>query len=111
MSPRVDVQTWSSITDEPLSEAAIRARYPAAKYRVCAYRYPAWARFNGAMRRATCYVLSGACRHAFIDVDATVREGEVVELPGGDYSFEVLDDEPLVMVLCWELPFEVNHIQ
>jgi hypothetical protein len=64
------VQRWSSITVEPLSEAAIRARYPDAK-----------------------------------------REGDVLERPSGEYSFEVLDDEPLVMVLCWELPFEVNGIQ
>jgi uncharacterized cupin superfamily protein len=111
MSSNLVVRRWGAVVGEPLSEAAIVARYPAAKYRVATYIYPAGTTVSGVTRPATCHVLSGAGRYAFADVAATVRGGDVVELPAGDYSLQVLGDDQFVIVLCWELPFEVNRVQ
>jgi hypothetical protein len=110
MTQSITVCRWSCLSDEALSEAAVRARFPSEKYRVSVYRYRSKTRFGGVMRRGSCHVLAGACRYVFA-TDVTIQAGEVAELPGGDYSFEVLGEDELVIVLCWELPFEFNHVQ
>ena len=110
MTQTITVRRWESTTDEALTEAAVRARYPSEKYRVSVYRYPSHASFSGATRRATCYVVSGVGRYVF-ESEATVRGGDVVDLPEGSYSLEVIGDDELVLIYCWELPFEFNRLQ
>ena len=110
MAPPITVRRWNASNDEALSEDAVRSRFPPEKYRVSAYRYPALTKFNGAMRRGTCHVLGGTCRY-FFDREVTLSAGDVAELPEGTYSMEVVGDDELVIVLCWELPFEFNRVQ
>lgn len=111
MTP-VIVRRWNSTNSEPLTEAAVRSRFPADKYRVSTQRYPTYARFDGVTRKATCHVIAGMGRYNFSsDISTILRAGDVAELPAGMYSLEVLGDEPLVVVTCWELPFDFNHVQ
>jgi hypothetical protein len=65
---------------------------------------------NGVMRQGTCHVIKGTCRYLF-DSSVTLVPGDVAELPAGAYSLEVLGDDELIIVVCWELPFEVNRVQ
>ncbi len=110
MTTPIAVQSWSTITDKTLSEAAVRARFPPEKYRVSVYVYPPQTRLSGVMRRATCHVIAGMCRYTF-ESEALVRAGDVAELPEGRYSLEVVGDGDVVIVMCWELPFEFNRVQ
>jgi hypothetical protein len=43
--------------------------------------------------------------------EVTLQPDYVAELRRGNYSLEVLGDDELVIVLCWELPFEFNRVQ
>ena len=106
MNPIV-VQRWSDISDQPLTEAAIRARHPRPRYRVSARRYPPGARFAGSSRAGTSYVVSGAVRFD-VGAEVTLRAGELAELPEGRFELEVLGEQPLVLVQCWELPGDLD---
>ena len=109
MAPPITVRRWDDSNAEPLSEEAVRSRFPPEKYRVGVYRYPALTKFSGTMRRGTCHVIRGTCRYLF-DSDLTLQPGDVAELPEGTYVLEALGEEELVIALCWELPFEFNRI-
>ena len=110
MARPINVRRWDGCSNEPLSEEAVRLRFPSEKYRVGVYEYPALTKFHGAMREGTCHVIKGTCRYLF-DSEVTLRPGDVADLPEGAYSLEVLGDDDLVVVLCWELPFEFNRVQ
>jgi hypothetical protein len=110
MTRAITVSRWEASIDEPLTEAAVRSRYPSEKFRVSVYRYPAATRLRGATRRAICHVLCGIGRYTFAR-EVTLRGGDVAEFPEGQYSLEVIGDDELVIVVCWELPFEFNGVQ
>jgi hypothetical protein len=106
MTQAIRVWRWDSANVEPLTEAAVRAKYPSEMYRVSVFRYPPQTKLGGGgMRAGTCHVLSGAGRYVF-ESEVVVRAGDVAELPEGRYSLEVIGDDELVEVLCWELPPE-----
>jgi hypothetical protein len=109
MSDGNTVRKW--VSDQALSEAGIRAKYPSEKYRVSVQRYPARARTDGVTRAALCHVVSGAAEYEFEGGVELLEAGEIAELPGGRYRLEVVGDEELVVIMCWELPFSVNRVQ
>jgi len=105
---QITIRRWDSAKEGPLTEATVREKFSPSKYRVSVYRYPLRTKFGGAsMRAGTCHVISGVVRYVFKS-EAILRRGDVAELPGGAYSLEVIGDEELVNVLCWELPPEVR---
>ena len=110
MAPPIPVRRWDALNTEVLSEVAVRSRLPPEKYRVSAYRYPPQAKFSGVMRRGTCHVVAGVCRYIF-ESEVMLQAGDVAELPEGHYSLEVLGEDEVVIILCWELPFECNRVQ
>lgn len=111
MHNEIVVRKWDFVRDGPLTEAGIRHAFPAAKYRVSAYRYGSGIRFDGATKRAVCHIVKGSVRYEFDAAGATLNEGDVAELPAGEYSFQVLGDHEVLLVLCWELPFAFNQVQ
>jgi hypothetical protein len=54
--------------------------------------------------------VKGACRYTF-EGEFTVRGGDIVELQDESCRLDVLGDDELELVLCWELPFEFDRIQ
>lgn len=110
MTPSVTVRQWASDHGEPLTEAAVRAKFPVEKYRVSVYRYQPNTRIGGSMRRSICHVIQGAGCYLFKE-SVILRSGDVAELPEGRYSLEVNGGDDFVIVLCWELPFEFNRVQ
>jgi len=98
------MRRWSTISTEPMSKEAIAALYPSdGAYRISEFTYPAGAKFQGAMRAGTCYVLAGGCTLT-IDKSLWISAGDVVTFPAGAYDVEVGSAEPVTYVLVWEIP-------
>ena len=103
----MDVAKWSSVSGDPLSEAAIRARHtPNGHFRFSPKSYEPTANFLGTARERSIYVFSGACR---ITVEST---GQIVELgaaefatlPEGGYHFCVTSSDPVRLLTVFPLP-------
>lgn len=97
----MNVTTWECA--EPLTEEAVRAKYPADKYRVSVLRYAPTTRVGGSTRPSICHVLRGAARYRSRDRSITVRKGEIATLPIEQFHLEVLGEDELITVMCWEL--------
>jgi hypothetical protein len=59
--------------------------------------------FRGVTRSGACYVLAGSCRYEFEGRSIELRCGQFTELPDGEFGFEVLGAEPLLLVRAWKL--------
>jgi len=102
---QIAVRTWSEISNEALTEAAIHARYPRPQYRVGVQRRPPGVRIAGSSRVCTSHVVLGVARFVFASgVEVTLRAGEFAELPAGSYHLETLGDQPVVLAQCWKVP-------
>jgi hypothetical protein len=106
--PQIVVRQWNDALNGALSEEAVRLRCPAELYRVAVHRYPGLARIAGVRRQGTSYVLRGTCRYV-LDAELILRPGDIAELPGGEYSLEVLGDNELLIVECWKLPLDSDR--
>lgn len=100
----MQVRAWDKISTEAMSKETITALYqPERAYRISEYSYPAGAQFHCAMREGTCYVLAGACKYTS-DRSISIRVGEFVTLPQGQYQVEVGPADQVTLVMVWELP-------
>jgi hypothetical protein len=88
-----------------MTESELRERYPPNRYSLNLRRHRPKTRFHGVMRPSTCHVLGGAVRFAY-DPPLELVTLDVAELPGGDYAFEVVGDELLVLAICWPLALD-----
>lgn len=84
-------------------EEELRAQFPAPAYRVSRYEYPAGTRFPGTTRSGACYVLRGECKYIFGPNTYQISAGQHCQLPQGDYLFEVLGNEGVVLFMVWHL--------
>jgi len=99
---KIIITRWSDLTDQALTEGAVRSRCPSPKYRLGVYHYPPHTKVSGSARAGSCYILRGAVRFMF-DHEITLRAGEVADLPDGAFSLEVVGDDRLEYIQCWEL--------
>lgn len=107
----VEVREWDPEALGVLSEDTIRALHaPANRYRISRKSFPRGASFPGAMRKGTCFVLEGVCRYRTPE-PVDLHAGQYAEIAEGEYEFEVLGDQDVVLVMVWELPFAVPSIQ
>ena len=58
---------------------------------------------NGTMRPCKCFVLSGECIHEFSNKKITLKKGDYIELPGGDYKLRISDKRETKFVYVWEI--------
>lgn len=105
----IQVRTWDTICKQAMSRQTIAALYqPESAYRISEYTYPAGAKFQGAMREGTCYVLAGAFQWTS-DQSVWIRAGEFATLPQGEYQIEVAPTAPVTMIKVWELPLHIRQ--
>ena len=105
---------WADVSEELMSEEAIRARHsPAHLFRISPRSY--------AVNLVTLptigvpmvfYVLSGVCRYVedkseqIPKPETIIAEGEFAEIGPGEYTFEVLSQEPVRAISVFRLPAE-----
>ena len=107
----INVTRWDFEQEGQLNEAAIRARFqPASAFRIGSFRYPAGTTINGSMRAGTCFVLQGRCQYDFGAAAARLASGDIAQLPEGPYMLQVIDQDELEIVMCWELPRVLERI-
>jgi hypothetical protein len=98
-------ERWSAISNSALSEQSIRAFHqPPSHYRVALYTHPAGTELDGRQRAGRVYVLSGGCQVTMTDGVVHLETNEFVDLPAGDYRFQVLGDRECKVVHVWLLP-------
>jgi hypothetical protein len=96
-------QQWDDERDGPLTEESVRRRHqPANAFRVSRLSYPPGARFVGAARAGTTFVLDGSCRIAGRDWSVELCKGQYADLPEGKFDFETVEGVTIVSV--WLLP-------
>jgi hypothetical protein len=99
------VREWAEISEEALDPSSISRLYAGrGPHRVSTSWYPAGSSFRGSTRSATAYVFAGSCRYEFEGGSVELRGGQFAELPAGEYAFEVLGGEPVLVVRVWKLP-------
>lgn len=104
-SSDMKIHAWNSALGSMSEESIRELHQPAERFRVSRKRYLTGTAFPGAMRSGTCYVLAGACQYIFNDRGVIeLRRGEYAKLPEGSYSFSVIGDESVDLVMAWELP-------
>ena len=97
---------WSDMYPGFPTAKAIRLLHGApASARVSLYRYAPGEESRGRSRSARFYVLAGSCIVRAPD-DLVLREGDILELAGGDYSLKADDELGATCVWAWELPEE-----
>ena len=95
---------WSEFSpDGPSLEAIQKLFSPSKDYRISKYEYPGGTTFPGFMQSGTCFVLNGRCRYSFDDQTVTIKTGDVIEFPSGNYRMAVQGDEKLTFVMVWNL--------
>lgn len=100
-----EAQRWDTTRNGPLCLETVRAAHqPAERFRVSLYRYSAGDSFGGTPRAGRIYILSGAC--SITDGVSTwnLEAGDIAELPGGKYVFQVIGSSQAELVRVWELP-------
>ena len=106
-----EVRKWDPETMGVLNEDTIRALYfPANRYRTSRKSFPGGSSFPGAMRKGTCFILEGKCCYR-IPEPVELNAGQYVEIEEGEYEFEVLGDQEVVLLMVWKLPFSVPPIR
>jgi hypothetical protein len=102
------VREWAEISDEPLDQSAISKLYAGrGPHRVSTSWYPAGSAFRGTTRSGTVYVFEGRCRYDLDGSSIELRAGQFADLPAGEYGFEALGSEPVLLVRVWKLPDSV----
>ena len=91
------------MTDIKITESALRAQFPAPRYRVSRGEYPARTTVPCVISEGSCYVLSGACKYTGLGTEVTLRAGENGRLHSGEYQFEVLGGSSVIVVHVWDL--------
>lgn len=83
-------QKWSEVSDEPISEQAVRAMHvPEEIYTFDAQTYPAGQSFTvKAGNDFILYILSGACKTTIESALVQLAEGEFMFLGKGAYQFK-----------------------
>jgi hypothetical protein len=103
MSERV-VREWAEVSREAFALEAITNRHtPVIAHRISEREYPAGASFVGAAQGGLWYVLVGMCRIT-MDKSWVIASGQFIELPEGEYSFQVLGAQPVQLVCVWQIP-------
>jgi hypothetical protein len=86
---------------------AIKALHvPEERFRISPASYPAGVTFRGSSRAGRIYVLSGACRYVFGDLEFNLQAGSLAEVPEGGYGFETVGSVEVRLVRVYELPLE-----
>lgn len=98
------ISLWANHFEGEPSEATLRRHYDPKLYRVSKSNYsPRMQGFPGLMASGACYALQGACRHRFGQKEIILKAGEFCELPGGDFTLDVLSASPVVLVRVWDM--------
>jgi hypothetical protein len=97
---------WLEISDDPISEHAIRALFPHAKgYRFFPDSYERGVGFPTRIsQRIRVYVLSGNCSYSIGDEKLTINASEYIDLEAGEYWFEVSGVSGVRLVSVFRLP-------
>lgn len=100
-------QRWDAKRSGPLCLDTVRALHqPPERFRVSLYSYSAGSSFGGTARAGRIYVLSGACSLSAGVSTWNLEAGDIADLPGGQYVFQVVGSSQAELVRVWELPAE-----
>jgi hypothetical protein len=93
-------QNWADVSDEPISEDAIRALHvPEESFKLYSNMYEAGQPFViKAGHGFVLYVLSGGCKTTLDGLVLQLGAGEFAFLDKGTYQFKALDGEQLKVV-------------
>lgn len=96
---------WSTLSSEPISEAAIRALHsPQENFKIYVNTYQAGNSFPAKAGHAfTLYVLTGSCKITIDSSETTLSAAEWVALEKGSYTFHAVGNEELTIVKVFSL--------
>jgi hypothetical protein len=100
------VRPWNEISDLPISEQLIRELFPFAQgYRFFPSRYDAGVKFpSNIAQPVRLYVLEGECTYSNDAGGTTVKGAEYIDLPPGQYDFEVPVESPVRVMRVFKMP-------
>jgi hypothetical protein len=100
------VRPWSEISSQPISEQLVRELFPFDEgYRFFPNRYNAGVKFPASIAQPIrLYVLEGECTYRGAEGAATVKSAEYVDLPRGEYEFEVPTEGPVRLMRVFKMP-------
>lgn len=96
---------WSSITNEPMTESAIRAQHQPQKH----YKFyvnkiePEKGFTTKAGHEFVLYVMTGRCSTSLEGLPLVLSACEFITLEKGTYQFEVMGDEELKIMKVFRL--------
>ena len=98
------VKKWAIDFGFDLNTKKLREIYsPPTRYRISEEIFPINEVVNGTMRPGKCFVISGECIHEFTDQTITLKKGDYVDLPGGDYRLTISNKKETKFVYVWEI--------
>ena len=107
MAKQPDVVRWDEERMGRLCLESIRALHqPPERFRISLRQYPVGVSFSGVSRAAHHYLLSGCCSFTVGSVTWKLEAGDIGLIPGGDFDFQVLGNDPVEFVSVWQLPPE-----
>lgn len=111
-------QSWADVSDEALSEEAIRKLHgPPENYRINRRRYEPGVSFSGTFGvECVVYVLSGQCKYVIqpgdepgADCEHLLSAGDILTVPPCDYRFCTLGDRPAHVVKVLAIPEQLRR--
>lgn len=104
MRPTRTVLEWSSISDSPISLAAIETLHqPRECFRVSPYAYACGEEFDGATREARVYCLTGSFTVEQAMGSTRLADGQFADIPRGKYRIRVEGSTLVESVWVWDL--------
>lgn len=103
---RLTKRNWRELSSERLSEDHIRALHQlTSDYRVFRNSYEAGVQFMEAVGHPlVMYILQGSCKYGIEGDTVTVSKGELIDVPPGRYSFEVLGEAGVSLCRVYRVP-------
>lgn len=99
------VTRWDETKYGALSEAAVRKRYREALHQVFRREMDEAVSFGGSAGERVLVILSGHCALRWGQKTARLSPGDVVEVPGGPFTFST--EGPVAFMAVYRLPAEL----
>ena len=96
--------TWPAETCGPLSESNVRSLFaPADRYRVSRRVYDDVGNCREQTRAGQCVVLKGSVVFGSKTSQVTLRPGDVLHFPDGEYEIRVISEEVAELIYVWDV--------
>jgi hypothetical protein len=101
----IKVRRWEEMQAGEMTESAIHSLFqPSGKFLIKRIRAPCdWSFPSDILRPGTCFILRGKCE-LFVDQRYVLTQGDVFELPDGEFELEVASDGDMELIDVSPLP-------